>query len=139
MGSGKKFASREAKLACSSEEFYGFITDMRNFAKILPAGVSRWTADETSCRFSISPLGETGLKIISRSPYSSVKFEGAVLVSNTFQLDVMISDGGSGKASAELFMEADLNPVIAAMAAGPIEKFLETLVTEMEKYKGWTE
>jgi hypothetical protein len=34
-------------------------------------------------------------------------------------------------------MEADLNPMLRAIASGPIDRFLETLVTEMENFREW--
>ena len=137
MSDDTRYSSREARLNCRNEEFYNFITDLRNFGHILPEGTSGWSADSDNCRFIMAPLGEIQLRVSSKTPFSAVVFEGNVLVSNTFQLYVSICEGEQDKANVKLVMEAELNPLLRMMAAVPIERFLETLVLEMEKFDGW--
>ena len=138
MGNESQFSSREARLTCSGSEFYDFITDMRNFGQFLPpSSAGGWHADADSCRFDAVPLGEVRMRIISKTPCASVIFEGNILSANTFRLVVSIADMQDGKSGVRLMMETDLNPVIRMMASGPIERFLETLVCEMEKFDGW--
>lgn len=134
-----KFESRTAELNCSDAEFYGFITDIRNFGKLIPQEViTKWQADEDSCSFSISPMGEITLRITAKTPDTSVIFSGKVLVTIAFDLTTHISQYGNGKAKARLVMEAVLSPMLKMMASGPIESFLETLVCEMEKFEKWS-
>ena len=125
-------------LTCTGEEFFGFITDMRNFGQFIPGrSVNEWSADENRCRFNMTPMGEINLEIISRSPFTAVSFSGNVLVTTSFMLNVTIAENDNQKAIVKLLMEADLNPMLRAMASGPIERFLETLVTEMENFREW--
>ncbi|MGD0581945.1 MAG: hypothetical protein ABR974_03240 [Bacteroidales bacterium] len=138
MAMTSQFQSRQARVTCTGEEYFSFITDMRNFGQFIPGkSVEGWKADENSCRINMNPMGEISLEIVSRIPCSEVSFAGTVLVTTGFVLHVYISEEESGKALVSLLMESDLNPMLRAMASGPIERFLEILVTEMENFRGW--
>ena len=133
-----EYESRSASVSCSPEEFYSFITDLRNFSDLVPGrSIEGWQPDADSCRFKVNPMGEITLKVADRSPYTDVKFSGTVLGSTNFDLYVSISEEPGAKTAVRLKMKADLNPVLQMVASGPIENFLEALVTEMEKFAGW--
>jgi hypothetical protein len=132
------FQSRTAKLSCTGEEFYNFITDIRNFGEFVTADiVKEWEASPDHCRFRVSPIGDIRLKITGRKPYSLVTFSGDALQRNDFVIKAFISENSSLLADVKLVIEAELNPVLRMMASGPVERFLETLADEMEKYNGW--
>lgn len=133
-----RFESRSASLSCTGDKFYGFITDIRNFGRFIPADVIKnWQADESSCKFVLSGLGELKLNISEKEPFSLVKFGGNALMTIDFFLSAMISEGTDKSGKVTLVMEAQLNPIMKMMASGPIENFLETLVNEMEKFENW--
>lgn len=138
MADHTKFESRVATLHCSPEEYYSFITDLRNFGRFIPGEVIRdWQADADSCKFNISTMGEVTLNTSSKTPFSNVVFSGNVLVTTSFNLHSFISSGTDGKATVRLLMEATLPPMLKMFAAGPVQNFLETLVVEMEKFENW--
>jgi carbon monoxide dehydrogenase subunit G len=138
MANLSQYNSRMARLSCTGEEFFSFITDLRNFGQFIPAGsVNEWRADENSCSFKMTPMGEISLKIFSKTPVSAVSFSGNVLVTTAFMLHVSVAEDENRKANVKLLMEADLNPMLRAIASGPIDRFLETLVTEMENFREW--
>jgi carbon monoxide dehydrogenase subunit G len=133
-----RFESRSASVSCTGEKFYGFITDIRNFGRFIPADVIKnWEADEASCRFMLSGLGEMKLNIANKEPFSLVKFGGNALNTIDFVLSSVISGHSGDKTNVTLVMEAQLNPLMKMMASGPIERFLETLVNEMENFEHW--
>lgn len=138
MAEATKFESREAKLSCSPDKFYNFITDLRNFGKFIPRETIReWSAESDSCRFNISSLGEVLLHTAGKTPSTYVLFSGTVLATITFDLHTMIASSEDGMARVKLTMESPLPPMIKIFAAGPINNFLETLVIEMEKFGSW--
>ena len=131
------FHSRTAKPDCTSEEFYNFITDLRNFGQFIPGrSVENWQAGPENCTFSMPPMGEISLKLQSKSPFSEVVFSGVVLSTTNFLLNVYIS-GTDGKPEIKMMMEAELGPMMKMMASGPIERFLEALAGEMERFREW--
>ena len=57
-----RLESKIGKIESTDERIYNFLTDFNNFKEFIPADkLQNWQADETTCRFSISPLGETGV------------------------------------------------------------------------------
>jgi len=132
------FVSRSASLSCTSEKFYRFITDLRNFGRFIPADiVKNWQADEISCKFVVSGLGDLNLNLSEKDPFRLVKFGGNALMTIDFVLSALISEDNSARGKVTMVMDARLNPIMKMMASGPIEKFLETLVNEMEKFDNW--
>jgi hypothetical protein len=133
-----RFESRSASITCTPEKFYTFITDIRKFGRFIPADVIRnWKADENSCSFILGSLGDLRLNISHMEPYNLVRFGGNALNVVDFILSALISEQTGGRGAVSLIMEAQLNPIMKMMASGPIDKFLETLVSEMEKFEHW--
>jgi hypothetical protein len=63
-----------------------------------------------------------------------VRFTGSALSTTNFSLEVIIEQGEAGRADARVLVGTDLNPVLRMMTDGPARRFLETLITEMEKF-----
>jgi len=134
-----KYESRRGTLTCTPEEFFSFITDIRKFEQFIPAGtVKNWQASAESCSFYVSPLGEITMKITGKTPFSQVTFEGNAFQNNEFKMEVSISGNGTNLTDTRLTFLADLNPVLKMMASAYIDRFLETLMDEMEKFRKWT-
>jgi hypothetical protein len=138
MSDNLKFESRTGKLSCTVSEVFGFITDIRNFEQFIPAGnIKNWEASEDNCTFQVPPFGTASMRISGKTPYSLVEYEGDALKKNDFKLSVHISENESKLAEVRLYLSADLNPVLKMMASDPINRFIEMLVSEMEKFNNW--
>jgi len=140
MAFNSKYVSRTGLLSCSSAEFFDFITDIRNLEQFIPEGsIRNWQVNADSCSFGVPPLNSVKVRIIERIPFSLVRFSADALKKDDFNLDVQINDNDKRLAEVRLIVSADLNPVIDMMVSGPIDKFLETVVSEMEKFEKWNE
>jgi len=138
MDKGTKFESRVGKLTCNSEEVYDFVTDLRNFERFLPHDVvTDWHAEKNSCNFSVHPLGNVNLRLTEKEPSRKVIFSGEALQTNSFSLFLQISGTDSKPAEVRITLNAELNPILKIMAAKPVTIFLEALITEMERFRGW--
>jgi carbon monoxide dehydrogenase subunit G len=132
------FSSRKGNPDCTPEEVFGFVTDMRNFIRFVPGGsVDSLTVEKESCSFSIPALGDVFVKLSEKDPFEKVVYEGKALQDNEFKLRMDILKSDSGKAEIQIFLEAGLNPFLKIMASGPITRFLEKLIDEIEKFRGW--
>ncbi len=56
-----------------------------------------------------------------------------------FRLILDISGESDHSARVKVTVNADLNPILKMVAAGPLERFLELLVAKMESFRGWKE
>jgi hypothetical protein len=138
MTNPSKYESRRGSLSCTPGEFYGFITDIRNFEQFIPAGtVKNWQASAESCSFYVSPMGDISMKITGKTPFTQVTFEGNAFKNNEFLIEVNISGNEHELAETKLTFLADLNPVLKMMASAYIARFLDTLMDEMEKFRNW--
>lgn len=132
------FESRPGKLTCTAEEVFNFVTDIRNFEQFIPQGtINNWQAERESCSFSVSMLGTVNFRLAEKEMYNKVVFTGDALKENDFSLVLHISGNGEDRAEVSVSLNADLNPVLKMMAAKPIGQFLESLINEMERFRGW--
>lgn len=134
-----KFESRTGKLSCTNAQVFNFITDIKNFEQFIPEGnIKNWQASVDYCSFQVPPIGTASVRITERNPYSLVAYSGDALKKNDFILLVHISENERKLAEVRLTLTAELNPFLKMMASGPIEKFLEKVISEMEKFERWT-
>jgi carbon monoxide dehydrogenase subunit G len=133
-----KFESRTGKLICTPPEIFDFVTDIRNFRQFVPDGtIDDLQIDKDSCSFNVTPLGRVNINLSEKEPHNKVVYSGNVLQSNDFSLVLNIKESNIGKAEVNLKLTAHLNPLLRMVAAKPINSFLEKLIDEMEKFKGW--
>jgi carbon monoxide dehydrogenase subunit G len=132
------FESRTGKLSCAPETVFNFITDLRNFEQFIPPGnIQNWQATSDKCNFQVPPIGSAAIRISEKMPFSSVIYSGDALQKNDFTLRVQISENERNLADVKVTLTAELNPVLKMMASDPIQKFLEMLISEMEKRDMW--
>jgi hypothetical protein len=132
------FESRSGKLSYSDKDVFAFVTDIRNFEVFIPRGsINNWKAEKEWCSFSVSTIGTVTVRLDENEMYKSVVFKGDALQKNDFTLILNISGYEEDHAEVKVSLSADLNPILKAMAAKPINQFLEILIVEMEGFKGW--
>jgi hypothetical protein len=131
------YESRIGALSCTPEECFKFVTDLRNLGQFAPGTTIRnWQADEGSCSFNVAYAGDINIDLDEKVPFSEAVFRGSALKENDFRLKLNIS--GTDRAEVKVSLEADLNPMLKMVAGSAIEQFLAVLITEMEKFRGWT-
>jgi len=134
------FESRPGNLSCTARELFIFVTDIRNFEQFIPEGViNNWNAEKESCSFNVSMVGTVNLKLVEKEEYSKVVYDGDALKKNDFSLTLNIINNEKNLANVTVSLSADLNPMLKMMASKPIVQFIERLIDEMERFRGWKE
>ena len=82
-------------------------------------------------------LGTVSVRLAEKEMCKRVVFKGDALKKNDFELVLNITDNAGQPAEVKVHLNAELNPMMKMIAAKPIEQFLEMLISEMEKFKGW--
>lgn len=132
------YESRTGKLTCKPEEVFDFVTDIRNFRQFVPDGsIQELEIGSESCSFDVPSLGNIRLYLSEKEPHNKVVYSGTVFNSNKFSLILSIKEDFAGKAEVIVKLAASLNPLLKMIAAQYIDRFLGTLVDEMEKFRGW--
>ena len=139
-GMATSFESRTGRLSCSAAEVYSFVTDIRNMEQFIPAGsITIRKVERESCSFNVTPLGTVNIQLTEKVPNRKVIFSGNALQINDFSLAININGIDNNPAEVGILLSADMNPVLLIVASDPVKRFLETLITEMEKFDGWKE
>lgn len=132
------FESRTGKIGCSASEAYGFISDIRNFEQFMPKDkLTDININNDSCSFRVSMLGSVSLRIAQKTEFSRIVFSGNAMQVNDFSLVAEIQDEANHHSTIKIILQAELNPLLKLIAADPVNKFLETLICEMERFTGW--
>ncbi|NMC38861.1 MAG: hypothetical protein GYA41_11115 [Bacteroidales bacterium] len=138
MSQSTKYTSREGLLTCTPREVYEFAADIRNFPSLLPANtitVSELTVD--LCSFNVFPLGNIKVKLSKKIPCSEIVYDAELMNIQDLSLDLRIDGGEAEKAKVVITVNAGMNPFMKMMAEKHIIRLLETLISEMENFKGW--
>lgn len=132
------YESRYGKVSCSAEDLFNFVTDLRNFERIIPRGsVSNLKIDRDSCSIQVSMLGTVTARISETEKFSKVVYSGNAMQINDFSLVLNILGKSENEAEIRVILSAKINPFLRMMAVEPVKQFLETLIREMENFRGW--
>jgi hypothetical protein len=77
------------------------------------------------------------LQIAQKQEFNKVVYNGDALKKNDFSLVLDITGDTNVNAEVKVSLNAELDPMMKMVAAKPIRQFLETLVNEMENFRGW--
>jgi len=130
-----KLESKIGKIENSDERIYNFLTDFNNFKDLIPQDkVENWEATEDTCSFSINPIGQTGVKIIEKKPYSLIKLVNLEESDFNFIFWVQLKPAEENSSHIRLTLEVQLNTMMEMMAKKPLQEFLDKLVDQLAKY-----
>lgn len=128
------FESKIGKVALPSERIYNFISDFNNLKNYIPADkISNWQSTTDSCHFTVTGMGDVGLKIIEKTPFSLVKVAGDGMANHHFNLWIQLKEVADRDSRVKVTLKTDINPMMKLMVAKPIQKFLDMLVDSFEK------
>ncbi|MGQ9620447.1 MAG: hypothetical protein ACUVTX_05615 [Bacteroidales bacterium] len=131
-------SSRKITISCNDREFYDFVTDIRNFGRFIPDSIKKkWTATNDSCSFLVPGLGEINLLIQEKKPYKKVVFKGNAISRINFIIETGISEKSKNKYEVNLTLNSEMDQFTGLIALPNIEKIIDVLASEMEKFSDW--
>lgn len=128
-----RLESHIIELNQSPEAVYAFLQDLSNHEKLLPEQVENWKVDGDTCEYTIRGTGSVHLRIKERLENEVVSLEPNGRIPFPFELSWYI-DGSGEKTKVVAVMEAELNPVLKLIAAGPLRNFISMQVDNLKKY-----
>ena len=115
----------------SAEDTFNFLSDVKNFEKLMPENISKFEVlDTDKFLFALKGMPEIILKKKEAVPHQKIVL-GAAGGKLDFALTGTITELESHKSEVKLAFEGEFNPMMAMMIKGPISKFIETLVSNM--------
>jgi carbon monoxide dehydrogenase subunit G len=116
----------------SSQEVFDFLSDVKNFEKLMPENISKFEVlGEDTFLFALKGMPEIVLKKKEATPTNKVVLTAAGGKLD-FSLTGNISEINDSESEVQLDFAGDFNPMMAMMIKGPIGKFIETLATNMK-------
>ena len=117
----------------SAEATFNFLSDVKNFEKLMPENTSKFEIQDTDTfLFALKGMPEIVLKKKEAEPHRKIVL-GAAGGKLDFSLTGTITEVEPDTSEVQLSFAGDFNPMMAMMIKGPISKFIETLVSNMPK------
>jgi len=139
MGSITRFDSPTARVNQPPEVVFDFATDLRNFRRFVPASsFNDLQFNQDSCSFRADALGTVTVQLKEKILYNKIVFTGNALLQNDFLITVFLQETPDKHSEIKLSFEAEMNPFLKMAASEPVRQFLDVLVTEIEKFEGWS-
>lgn len=126
-----KLESPKTTINKSAQDTFNFLSDVKNFEKIMPENISKFEVlEDDKFLFALKGMPEIVLKKKDAVAPNKIVL-GAAGGKLDFSLTALITEIAQDKSDVELVFEGEFNAMMAMMIKGPINKFIETLVTNM--------
>ncbi|MBP8791429.1 MAG: SRPBCC family protein [Breznakibacter sp.] len=130
------FESSVKSVSYAPESIYNLLCDFNNFSDVIQnQKVKDWESTTDTCRFKVEGVGEVGLRIIDREPFTTIKYTADGKTPFNFYLWVQIKEVGGSDSRIKLTIKADMNPMMKMVASQPIQKFLDMLADAIAGHK----
>jgi len=117
----------------NKEEVYTFLTDLRNFEKLMPESIDKFEIlDEDTFLFALSGMPQIVLKRKEQVPHERVVL-GAASDKLPFTLSAHIEEKDETSSEVMLSFEGEFNSMMAMMIKNPITNFMGTLSENLTK------
>lgn len=130
-----KIESEKVEISNTSENIFNYLSDFNNFEKLMPPQVTNWTSTSEECAFTINGMATISMKIIEKSPFSTISIVSNGKVPFEFKLFVLITEKDASNCFGQLTFESDMNPMIKMMVEKPLGNFFNMLAQKMKDIK----
>lgn len=125
--------SQNKKIPKSNTEVYDFLTDLRNFKKLMPESIDKFEVlDPDTFLFALRGMPEIKLKRKDQTPHSQLVL-GAASDKLPFTLTANITALSATESEVVLSFDGEFNAMMGMMIKTPITNFINTLSENMVK------
>ena len=125
---------RIGKINSSEEKIFNLLSKFNNFNNFIPQEkVKNYVATEDTCSFTIDNIGDFGMRIIERQPFSLVKITNDEKVPFNFNFWIQLKKVAENDTRVKLTIKAELNAMLKMVAKKPLTNFVNTLVDKLEE------
>lgn len=117
----------------SAKEIYNFLTEVKNFKKLMPNGTNKFELlNNNEFIFGLNGMPEITLIKRLEIPIEKIVFESSAEKLD-FSLEASVKSLDTNKSEIQLKFNGKFNPMMVMMIKGPISKFIENLVINIPK------
>ncbi|OYT15612.1 MAG: hypothetical protein B7C24_12160 [Bacteroidetes bacterium 4572_77] len=129
----QNISSNTQRVNASAATIFEFLSDFNNLEKLMPEKVSNWSSTMTTCSFTIQGMATLNMKQGENKTNKLVQMIAHGKNPFHYDLNNMISPQGDNACDVQIVLNADMNPMLAMMAKGPLKNFVNILVSELAK------
>ncbi len=115
----------------SSNELFEYLSKIENFEHIMPENTEKFEADENSFLFALKGMPEIKLKLQELEAPKKIVL-GSTSDKFPFTLTANIVDNSESSSDVQLLFDGKFNPMVAMMVKKPLQKFIDTLISNIE-------
>jgi carbon monoxide dehydrogenase subunit G len=130
-----KIEGKVATINKSPEEVYQFLSDFNHFESLMPEQITNWESDEKSCSFTIQGMASVKLIFGTNVPFSHIELLPVGKTPFSFSLHANLTPEGDAT-KVMVYLDADLNPMLAMMAKRPMENLVNVMAENLKKILG---
>jgi len=116
----------------SDKEIFEYLSKMENFEEIMPENIDSFKAEGDSFKFALKGMPEIRLKMQEQDAPKKIVL-GSTSDKFPFTLIADIDENTDDSSDVQLKFDGKFNPMVAMMVKGPLQKFINTLVENIEK------
>lgn len=120
-----------APIQKSAKDLYNFLSDFKNFEHIMPENTETFELRDNGFVFALKGMPKIKLKLQEKTPYKEIILTSAAekfpftLVANIIEDNTICN--------VNFKFEGSFNPMISMMVKKPLQKFIDTLSSNLEK------
>ncbi len=116
----------------SDVELFEFLADVKNFEHLMPENTDKFEVQGDSFLFALKGMPEIRLKLQEKIPNNKIVL-GSTSDKFPFTLTGHIIKVDENSSEVQLFFDGDFNAMVAMMIKNPLQKFINTLIENIEK------
>jgi len=125
--------SKKVSVKKSAEALCSYLSEVSNFEHLMPENISKFEVlRDDAFVFALKGMPDIALEVKEVDAPSRIVL-GAISDKIPFTLIGDIESTNEDTSEVQLVFQGDFNSMMAMMIKGPITKFLETLVSNMEQ------
>ncbi len=116
----------------TKQEIFDYLSKIENFEHIMPENIDKFEAGDNSFLFALKGMPEIKLKLQEQEAPNKIVL-GSASEKFPFTLTANIQENTSDSSDVQLVFDGNFNPMIAMMVKSPLQKFINTLSSNIEK------
>lgn len=116
----------------SSVEIFNYLSNVGNFEHIMPENIDKFEAGEESFLFALKGMPEIELKLKQVDAPKKIVL-GSTSEKFPFSLTADIEENSESSSNVQLLFDGAFNPMVAMMVKKPLQKFIDTLIGNIEQ------
>lgn len=125
-----KVVSKIGKVQNTDERIFQFLSDFRNFDRLIPPDVEGWESDEDRCHFRLKGQA-IELHIVERIPFKTIKIQSDDGSAFPFTFWIQFVSVSAYDTRVRLTVHADVNMMMKVVLKKQLKKGLDQLVDQL--------